>query len=144
MNPNTLKQIADYYDGLATLFQQLAVDATGASVSAPPSQAAPAASAGHVGAAQGSTFSDGTPIDEPEEWQEFAPAPLLKATQPTGDQGSLASCPKHRVPYADGRYGPYCKQQSDEGPDWANAKGYCRITPKNAGAWLRQHAGAAA
>lgn len=104
---------------------------TGAPVSAPAGRAAtpPADEFGDIPSDYG--------MDGP------SPAPLPKAAEPAGPQGSLGQCPKHKVEYADGRYGPYCKQQSDEGPDWANAKGYCRITPKNASAWLRQHAGAA-
>ena len=136
---DTYKQIADYFTGLGTLFEVLAAE----SASVPVSTARPEAVVGDA-AAPASTFSDGTPVDEPEQWEEFSPAPLPKAAEPATPQGSLEQCPKHRVPYADGRYGPYCKSTSDEGPDWANAKGYCRITPKNAGAWLRQHAGAAA
>ena len=54
---------------------------------------------------------------------------------PAGE-GSLAQCPKHHKPYLDGTYGPYCPSLSDD-PAWANRKGYCRITPKNAAAWMR-------
>lgn len=59
-------------------------------------------------------------------------------------QGSAAICPKHRVPYADGQYGPYCKQPTDD-PAWGKQKGdrlWCRITPKNAADYLRVTAAA--
>lgn len=55
------------------------------------------------------------------------------------EEGSLAQCPKHRKPYVEGNFGPYCTSPSDD-PAFSNAKGYCRITPKNAAAWLRMQA----
>jgi hypothetical protein len=75
------------------------------------------------------TFSDGTPVEEPEDWADADDEP----------QGSEAVCPSHRKPYLEGTYGPYCPSRSDD-PDWSNRRGYCRITPKNAAAWLREHA----
>lgn len=134
--PDTLKQIADYFDGLATLFTQLAAE----SASVPVSTARPEAVVGDA-AAPASTFSDGTPIDEPEEWTEFSPAPIATQAQELAEQGSLAQCPKHRREYKDGRYGPYCTAQSDD-PAWANKRGYCNISPKNAHVWLRHQAAA--
>jgi len=110
---------------------------TGAPVSAPrPAAATPSA-------AQGGTFSDGTPIDEAEQWEEFAAAPLPAATEPDGPQGFDAICPAHRKEYKEGRYGLFCTQPSDD-PDWSNKRGYCTVTPKSAAAWLRKHAGVAA
>lgn len=53
--------------------------------------------------------------------------------------GSAAVCPSHNIPYRKGRYGQYCPSLSDD-PEWSNDKGYCRITPKSAAVWLRQHA----
>ena len=132
--PDTLKQIADYFDGLSTLFTQLAAE----SATAPASAAGPAAA---TPAAAPASFSDGTPVDEPEEWQEFSPAPLPQAAAPDGPQGFDAICPKHRREYKDGRYGPYCTAQSDD-PAWANKRGYCNISPKNAHVWLRHQAAA--
>lgn len=61
---------------------------------------------------------------------------------PATDEGSEAMCPKHRKPYKDGQYGPFCTAQSDD-PAWANKRGYCNITPKNAHVWLRHQASAA-
>jgi len=57
-------------------------------------------------------------------------------------QGSLERCPKHRVPYTPGAYGPFCKEVSDD-PAWGKVKGdrvWCRITPKNAAEYLRSMA----
>jgi hypothetical protein len=51
-------------------------------------------------------------------------------------EGSLEVCPKHKTPYKDGRYGPFCTNVSDD-PAWSNSKGYCTITPKNAAQYLR-------
>lgn len=55
------------------------------------------------------------------------------------DQGSEAVCPKHRKPYVDKGRGPFCATKTDD-PEWANEKGWCRINPRNAAVWLRQHA----
>lgn len=63
---------------------------------------------------------------------------LPERQEPEGDQGSLAVCPKHRKPYKDGNYGPYCTSTSDD-PAWANRRGYCTINPKNAAKWLEMH-----
>ena len=57
-------------------------------------------------------------------------------------QGSLAVCPKHRIAYTEGTYGPYCKETTDD-PAWGKQKAdrlWCRITPKNAAEWLRINA----
>ena len=50
-------------------------------------------------------------------------------------------CPAHGEPYRQGNYGPYCTKPASE-PAWADRKGYCSITPKNAGDWLRVHGAA--
>lgn len=60
---------------------------------------------------------------------------------PPAPQGSLAMCPKHRKPYTEGKFGPYCQSTSDD-PAWSNSKGFCRITPKNVDVWLRAQAAA--
>jgi len=55
------------------------------------------------------------------------------------DEGSLAQCPKHRLPYTAGQYGPYCSEITND-PAWGKQKGdrlWCRISPKNAAEWLR-------
>lgn len=132
------KTIADEFYKLADLFNQLgAVDAAG--------PARPAGQVAAASAAPASTFSDGTPIDEAEQWEEFSAAPLPATAEPTGPQGFDAICPAHRKEYVEGRYGLFCTQSSDDpSPDWTNPKGYCRVTPKNAAKWLRQHAGVAA
>jgi hypothetical protein len=84
---------------------------------------------------------DSADYQQPEEWSEFTPAPLPRAVEPQGDQGSDAICPKHRKPYKDGKFGPYCTSTSDD-PAWSNKRGYCSITPKNAATYLRVKAAA--
>jgi hypothetical protein len=124
--------------GLAELAD--ALRDTGAPVSAP----RPAA--GGASSAPAGTFSDGTPIDEAEQWEEFAAAPLPVAAEPTGPQGFEGQCPKHRREYLPSKFKEgefYCPEDSDE-PKWMNRKGKCQITPKSAPIWLRQHAGVAA
>jgi hypothetical protein len=71
-----------------------------------------------------------------------APAPAdLPLEELIPDEGSLAVCPKHHKPFSPGNYGPYCKSTTDD-PAWANKKGYCTITPKNAAVYLRTQAAA--
>lgn len=82
-----------------------------------------------------------TPADS-DDLPEFPPMTNTLPARPaalTGDQGSLAMCPKHRKPYIEGNFGPYCPSTTDD-PAWANKKGYCRISPKNAAQWLRMQA----
>lgn len=77
---------------------------------------------------------EASPFEEP-------PLSLADASVDFADQGAEAVCPKHRTPYKDGNYGPFCTQLSDD-PAWANKKGYCNITPKNAAQYLRVRAAA--
>jgi hypothetical protein len=75
---------------------------------------------------------------------EFQQPSLADESVEFADQGSEAVCPKHRVPYTAGTYGPYCKQTTDD-PAWGKQKGdtlWCRITPKNAAEYLRIKAAA--
>lgn len=65
------------------------------------------------------------------------PAPAAPRRQ-APDDSAFTECPAHRIPFKDGRYGKFCSGQSDD-PNWANDKGYCRVTPRSAGAWLKQH-----
>ena len=53
--------------------------------------------------------------------------------------GSAGVCPAHDIEYRKGRYGLYCPSASSD-PEWSNDRGYCRITPKNAAAYLREKA----
>lgn len=55
------------------------------------------------------------------------------------DESAFTMCPAHNVAWMKGKFGPFCPAQSDDFPDWANDKGYCRITPRNAGAWMVKH-----
>jgi hypothetical protein len=54
-------------------------------------------------------------------------------------ESAFTECPAHRQPFQDGRYGPYCSAKGEPDGNWYNDKGYCRVTPKSAGAWLKQH-----
>ena len=58
------------------------------------------------------------------------------------DTSGITKCPAHDREFKEGRFGPYCSGMSTDDvpdPDWYNDKGYCRVTPKSVGAWLRQH-----
>jgi hypothetical protein len=69
-------------------------------------------------------------------------APLPPRRQPP-DESAFTKCPAHNKEWVDGRYGKFCPAQSDDFPNWANDKGYCKVTPRSASAWLRQHPSAA-
>lgn len=66
---------------------------------------------------------------------------------PPRQESAFTRCPAHHKEWTDGKYGPYCTGQEPEGVphdgDWYNDRGYCRVTPKSAGAWLKQHPRAA-
>lgn len=64
--------------------------------------------------------------------------PLERANDRAQSVKEWEYCPKHRKPWTEGRYGPYCASTSDE-PDWANQKGYCNIKPSSAAAYARKH-----
>jgi hypothetical protein len=86
------------------------------------------------------------PIAEDEEGflADLAGLPIPKTAKPVGDQGFAAICPKHRVPYKEGRYGLFCSKQTDD-PAWAkvrDGKSWCSITPKNAAKYLEIRAAA--
>ena len=66
------------------------------------------------------------------------PAPAARLPQRPAQESAFTECPAHRQPFKEGKFGLYCTGQSDD-PDWSNDKGYCRVTPRSAGAWLRQH-----
>jgi hypothetical protein len=77
------------------------------------------------------------------DYDEEAPRAAQTAPEPQ-EQGSLAICPKHRKPFKEGRYGPFCTSTTDD-PAWGkerDGKMWCRITPKNAAEWLRVTAAA--
>jgi len=62
-------------------------------------------------------------------------------------ESAFTRCPAHHKEWTEGKYGPYCTGQEPEGvphdSDWYNDRGYCRVTPKSAGAWLKKHPRAA-
>jgi hypothetical protein len=110
-----LKRIADAHYQLADLYLALANESGSPErLSGPAAAASPAAAP-----ASSPTRIDGPPVDE----------------------GGEAMCPKHRKPFTEGNYGPYCTASSDD-PAWANKRGYCNITPKNAATYLRNRAAA--
>ena len=93
-----------------------------------------------IGEAFAAPSFDELPPDEGDQWAEFAAEKSAVHSQAPAPEGSAAVCPKHRVPYSDGKFGPYCRMQSTDQDGWVNSKGYCRITPKNAAAYLRERA----
>ena len=81
-------------------------------------------------------------VDQPAAGASAPPAPAPAAPLPPKRQApesAFTECPAHRKPFEDGRYGPYCTGKGEPDGNWYNDKGYCRVTPKSAGAWLKQH-----
>jgi len=82
------------------------------------------------------------PTTSPEPPEEalpdlpFTDTPVATSA-PEKPHGSAAVCPAHGVEFVDGNFGLYCQQMSDD-PEWSNAKGFCRITPKNAAIYMRK------
>lgn len=68
-----------------------------------------------------------------------APAAPLPPKRQAPDASAFTKCPAHGTEWQDGRFGPYCTGKGEPDGNWYNDKGYCRITPKSAGAWLKQH-----
>lgn len=69
-------------------------------------------------------------------------APTDSGRQNPTSSADPQRCPAHGEPYRQGNYGPYCTKPASE-PAWADRKGYCSITPRNAGDWLRVHGASA-
>jgi hypothetical protein len=69
-----------------------------------------------------------------EEWERTERLPQRKP-----QESAFTECPAHKQPFQPGRYGPYCSAKGEPDGNWFNDKGYCRVTPKSAGAWLKQH-----
>ena len=80
----------------------------------------------------GAVHAPEQPVQEERLGATLTPAPA----QP---EGHLAICPKHRVEYRPGKFGPFCPKPTDD-PAWADKKGFCRITPATAAEWLRMQA----
>lgn len=99
-------------------------------------------------------------IESPSHWTasaEAGAAPLASAPvaqlQPleeapkrlpprSAQDAAFTKCPAHDKPFTEGKFGPYCTSTSED-PEWSNDRGYCRVTPRSAGAWLKQHPSAA-
>ena len=114
------KAIADAANKISEGFMEfaLAIEQSEAGASAPlaPAPTAPDA--------------DAAPVRQPR-----APLP----PRPQQQESAFTECPAHRQPFKEGRYGPFCSGQGEPDGNWFNDKGYCRVTPKSAGAWLKQH-----
>lgn len=71
---------------------------------------------------------------------------VVPPTQPVQRQlakeSAFTACPAHRKPFTKGKFGDYCQSASEE-DGWSNPKGFCTVTPRSAGAWLKQHPRAA-
>jgi hypothetical protein len=79
------------------------------------------------------------PTGAPESGGGSPPAPAARPVDTN-------ACPKHRVAWEQGQYGPFCKQITDD-PAWGKHKTdrdgnpvlFCKLTPKNAPDWVRVH-----
>ena len=72
------------------------------------------------------------------------PEPLVLHPAAVKPEGSLSVCPKHKISFENGKFGPYCKQFTDE-PAWGKKARegdayFCTINPRNVHEWLAAHA----
>ena len=67
------------------------------------------------------------------------PAASGRLPQRPPQESAFTECPAHKQAFVDGKFGPYCTGKGEPDGNWYNDKGYCRVTPKSAGAWLKQH-----
>ena len=65
-----------------------------------------------------------------------ASAPLPKRPP---QESAFTECPAHRQPFVEGKFGLYCTGKGEPDGNWINERGYCKVTPKSAGAWIKQH-----
>ena len=115
---------------------------------------------GRVPSASPASDDDLPPLEEPPTPDELLEGVLavtggevvrvadVYPTQPTTrtaaqvkKESAFTECPAHRKPFSKGKFGDYC-QSTSEDPNWSNPKGYCTVTPRSAGAWLRQRVAA--
>lgn len=85
-----------------------------------------------------SPFEDDLPAMDAPRVATPAPAPPARLPARAPAESAFTKCPAHDREWVDGKFGPYCTAQSED-PNWSNDKGYCRVTPRSAGAWLKQH-----
>lgn len=89
-----------------------------------------------------------TPIDAELEAARPVARPPFPKPKPLAGEYAFTKCPAHQVEFKESTFPdspPYCPMESDDpDPNWTNAKGRCRVTARNAGAWLKQHPKAAA
>jgi hypothetical protein len=98
-------------------------------------EAAHAMRATEPDAARASVPEAGEPVPPRSAPAPAAPLPKRKPQE----ESAFTECPAHRQPFKEGRYGGYCSGTGEPDGNWFNDKGYCRVTPKSAGAWLKQH-----
>ena len=67
------------------------------------------------------------------------PAPAARLPQRPPQESAFTECPAHRQPFVEGKFGLYCTGKGEPDGNWINERGYCKVTPKSAGAWLKQH-----
>jgi hypothetical protein len=65
-----------------------------------------------------------------------ASAPLPKRPP---QESAFTECPAHKQAFVEGKFGLYCTGKGEPDGNWINERGYCKVTPKSAGAWLKQH-----
>lgn len=121
---NAYNKIAE---GYAELALALADESPG--TGSPATQVSPAAGAGDVPPAP-------VPALQPLPAAASPSAPAARPRQ--NNESAFTKCPAHDKPWTEGKFGQYCTSSSED-PEWSNEKGYCRVTPRSAAAWLRQH-----
>ena len=127
MNPS---QTASALNKIAEGIAELAIAIETPGVGSPAVQeTAPATAAG---APPPAPVADLQPL--PEAPKRLPPRPA--------QESAFTKCPAHDKPFTEGKFGPYCTSTSED-PEWRNDRGYCRVTPRSAGAWLKQHPSAA-
>ena len=87
-----------------------------------------------------------TPSSEAASAAAAFPPPAAAARlpqRPQLDDSAFTECPAHRQPFKEGKFGKFCSGTGEPDGNWYNDKGYCRVTPKSAGTWLKQHPSAA-
>ncbi len=117
------ERLANAYDSLAEAYAQVAHELRGAiEPSAARADVAPSVPAGAPDSAVGVT-----------------PAPAARLPQRPAPESAFTDCPAHKQPFKEGNYGLYCSGKGEPDGNWYNDRGYCKVTPKSAGAWLKQH-----
>ena len=85
-----------------------------------------------------SPFDDDLPAMDAPRAAAPVSAPPARLPARAATESAFTKCPAHNKEWTDGKFGQYCTAPNDD-PNWSNDKGYCRVTPRSAGAWLKQH-----